>query len=301
VSRQSEAEFLAAVGQPPDPAAPMIEFVGVHKSFGDRKILDGVDLQIWTGETMVIMGRSGTGKSVTMKLLIGLLRPDQGRVLIKGRDVTDLPESKYAIVRRLFGVLFQSGALINWMTVGENVALPLREHSTLGEAEIQAKVAEMLKLFELSHARDLLPSEISGGMKKRAGLARGLILDPEVVLYDEPTSGLDPVMTSQIDELVRKVQRELNVTSVFVTHDMGSAYHVADRISMLYKGRIIYTGTPDDVRSTDDPIVKQFVNGLLDGPITADLRSEEGLDTAEPAAPPPAAPGGDPAPPAPAA
>lgn len=278
MSRHSDADFLAAVGQSPDPAAPMIEFVGVHKSFGDRKILDGVDLQVWTGETMVIMGRSGTGKSVTMKVLIGLLRPDQGRVLLKGRDVTDLPESRYAVVRRLFGVLFQSGALINWMTVGENVALPLREHTTLPEPEIRAKVDTMLKLFELSHARELLPSEISGGMKKRAGLARGLILDPEVILYDEPTSGLDPVMTSQIDELVRRVQRELNVTSVFVTHDMGSAYNVADRISMLYNGRIIYTGTPDDVRSTDDPIVKQFVNGLLDGPITADLRKEEGLD-----------------------
>ncbi len=261
-----------------DSSSPMIQFVGVHKTLGGRKILDGIDLEVRTGETMVIIGRSGTGKSVAMKTLIGLLRPDEGQVLIKGSDVTGLSEQAYAVVRRMFGVLFQSGALINWMTVGENVALPLREHTEMSESEIQAKVGEMLKLFELTHARDLLPSEISGGMKKRAGLARGLILDPEVILYDEPTSGLDPVMSSQIDALVLRVQREINVTSIFVTHDMESAYTVGDRIAMLYKGKIIFVGTPDEMRSTDDPVVRQFVSGALEGPITSDLRAEEGLE-----------------------
>ncbi len=256
---------------------PLIQLQDVHKKLGGREILRGVTLDVRDGETLVVIGRSGTGKSVTLKTLIGLLHPDKGRIIIQGRDVTGLPEREYAEVRRLFGVLFQSGALINWLSVAENVALPLREHTTKSEEEIQAIVADKLKLLELTHARDLMPSEISGGMKKRAGLARALVLGPKVILYDEPTSGLDPVMSSQINELVNRMKREVGVTSILVTHDMESAYSVGDRIAMLYEGRIIFIGSPDEAKNTEDEVVHQFVRGLLEGPITDALRKEEGL------------------------
>jgi phospholipid/cholesterol/gamma-HCH transport system ATP-binding protein len=278
MGHSADTAFIQALGQPPDEQAPMIEYVGVRKAFGDRVIIESLDLKIRRGETMCIIGRSGTGKSVSLKALMGLLRPDAGRILIQGRDVTDLSERDYAQVRRIFGVLFQSGALINWLTVGENVALPLREHTDYDDAEIEKRVREKLHLFELDHAFDLLPTEISGGMKKRAGLARALILDPKILLYDEPTSGLDPVMSRQIDELVRKVQARTGVTSVFVTHDMESVWNTADRLAMLYNGRVIFVGTPDEARATDHPIVQQFIRGDLEGPITADLRREEGLE-----------------------
>jgi len=236
---------------------------------GGVPILRGLDLSIFKGETFVIIGRSGTGKSVTLKNILGLLRPDEGRVIIYGQDMTGLPEKQYAEVRKKFGVLFQSGALINWLSVGENVALPLREHTGLDEQEIRFRVKEKLDLVDMGDAIGKMPSEISGGMKKRAGLARAIILDPQIVLYDEPTSGLDPVLSNQINELVLRMQETLGITSVVVTHDMQSAYMIGDRICMLYDGRIIQTGTRDEIRNTDDSVVRQFIHGETKGPITA--------------------------------
>ncbi len=247
----------------------IIRIENVSKRLGGQRILDGLDLSVRRGETLVIIGRSGTGKSVTLKHLMGLLRPDQGRIYLFGQDVTEIPESRYAEVRKKFGVLFQSGALINWMSVDDNLALPLREHTRLPEDEIQAKVREKLELLGLENAGRKMPSEISGGMKKRAGLARAIIQDPEVILYDEPTSGLDPVLSNQINEIILRMQKELGVTSIVVTHDMDSAYMVGDRIAMLNDGRIVQTGTKEEIQNSDNEVVCQFIHGLTEGPITA--------------------------------
>ncbi len=248
--------------------APVLVLDNIHKALGGRDVLRGVSIEVRDGETVVIIGQSGTGKSVTLKNIIGLLRPDRGRILIDGVDVTDFDEKKYSEVRRKFGVLFQSGALINWMNIEENVSLPLREHTRMSPAEIAAKAEEKLKLLNLYESRHKMPSEISGGMRKRAGLARAIILDPKIILYDEPTSGLDPVMSNQINELIMRMQKVLGVTSVVVTHDMESAYMIADRIAMLFEGRIIETGTREEIRNSQNPIVRQFIGGLTSGPIT---------------------------------
>jgi phospholipid/cholesterol/gamma-HCH transport system ATP-binding protein len=217
---------------------------------------------------MVIIGRSGSGKSVTIKHMVGLLRPTRGTVLVDGTDVTALDKTGIFALRRKFGVLFQSGALINWLSVYDNVALPLREHTKLGADEIEKKTLEKLRLVELDEHGDKMPSDISGGMKKRAGLARAIVLDPEILLYDEPTSGLDPVLASRINRLIIDVKEKLGVTSVVVTHDMDSAYKIADRIAMLYEGRIVQVGTPDEIRKSNDPVVRQFVEGRIEGPMT---------------------------------
>jgi len=231
----------------------MITLRDVHKQLAGQTVLNGVDLEIERGETMVIIGRSGSGKSVTIKHMVGLLRPTRGTVLVDGTDVTTLDKTGIFALRRKFGVLFQSGALINWLSVYDNVALPLREHT---------------KLVELDEDADKMPSDISGGMKKRAGLARAIVLDPEILLYDEPTSGLDPVLASRINRLIINVKEKLGVTSVVVTHDMDSAYKIADRIAMLYEGRIVQVGTPDEIRNSNDPVVRQFVEGRIEGPMT---------------------------------
>jgi phospholipid/cholesterol/gamma-HCH transport system ATP-binding protein len=228
-----------------------------------------VDLEIRTGETLVILGQSGTGKSVMLKNIIGLLRPDRGSIVIDGEDVTQMSENEFTQVRRKFGVLFQSGALINWLNIGDNVALPLREHTKMSGEEIETLVAEKLGLLNLSDSRNKMPSEVSGGMRKRAGLARAIILDPKIILYDEPTSGLDPVMSNQINELILRMQKLFGVTSLVVTHDMQSAYMIADRIAMLFQGRVIEVGTCDQIRSSTNPIVRQFIEGKTEGPITA--------------------------------
>ncbi len=246
----------------------MLVLENVHKSLGGKEILRGVNLEVRDGETVVIIGQSGTGKSVTLKNIIGLLKPDKGRIIIDGTDVTDFNEKKYSEVRRKFGVLFQSGALINWMNIEDNIALPLREHTRMNPDQVRAKVDEKLALLNLLDARHKMPSEVSGGMRKRAGLARAIILDPKIILYDEPTSGLDPVMSSQINELIMRMQKVLGVTSVVVTHDMESAYMIADRIAMLFEGRIIECGTREEIRNSSNPIVRQFVEGLTSGPIT---------------------------------
>ena len=243
---------------------------GIHKGFGEREILKGVDIQVNRGEVMVLLGGSGTGKSVSIRHIIGLLKPDQGDVLIEGESMVHASKSRMEKLRGRMGVLFQSGALINWLSVYDNVALPLREHRLVKEEDIDAIVKEKLKYMGLMPAMNLLPSNISGGMKKRAGIARALTTNPEILLYDEPTSGLDPVLSQVFNELVRKLQRELGVTQVVVTHDMASAYFIADRITFLYQGQVEMVGTPDEIRNSDNPVVQQFIQGKTKGPLILD-------------------------------
>jgi len=245
----------------------MITLKDVHKQLAGEAVLNGVDLEIERGETMVIIGRSGSGKSVTIKHMVGLLHADRGTVTVAGIDVAALDKTGTFDLRRKFGVLFQSGALINWLSVYDNVALPLREHTRLSAGEIDEKVRGKLRLLDLNEHAGKMPADISGGMKKRAGLARAIVLDPEIIVYDEPTSGLDPVMASRINQLIIDVKEKLGVTSVVVTHDMASAYTIADRIAMLYAGRIVQVGTPDEIKSSDDAVVRQFVEGRIEGPM----------------------------------
>jgi phospholipid/cholesterol/gamma-HCH transport system ATP-binding protein len=240
---------------------------GLRKSFGRNRVLDSLDLDIARGETIVIIGRSGCGKSVLLKHITGLVKPDAGEILFEGEDMTRFDRKKLFQMRMHFGMLFQSSALFDSMTVGENVALPLQKHSGMGDDEIARVVGEKLELVGLTGVQNQYPAEMSGGMKKRIGLARAVAMNPKVVLYDEPTTGLDPIMADVINELIRTLQRELRITSVVVTHDIKSAYHVGDRIAMLHEGRIIFSGTPDDVRGTDNPVLRQFVEGRAQGPI----------------------------------
>jgi len=240
---------------------------GLKKSFGRQRVLDSLDLDIARGETLVVIGRSGCGKSVLLKHITGLVRPDAGEILFEGEDMTRFDRKKLFQMRMHFGMLFQSSALFDSMTVGENVALPLRKHSGKADDEIAEIVGAKLELVGLTGVQDQYPAEMSGGMKKRIGLARAVAMTPQVVLYDEPTTGLDPIMADVINKLIRTLQRELRVTSVVVTHDIKSAYHVGDRIAMLHEGRIVFSGTPDEVRRSDDPVIRQFVEGRAEGPI----------------------------------
>jgi len=247
----------------------MIEIVDLHKSFGDNKVLDGVNLTINKGETTTIIGRSGGGKSVLLKHIIGLVKPDSGRILIDGEDITLYKNEKLVKLRQRFGMLFQGSALFDSMTVQENVGLGLREHTKLPEEEIREIVNEKLRLVGLRGVEDVKPAELSGGMKKRVGLARAIAMNPEYILYDEPTTGLDPIMADAINYLIIRMKNELNVTSIAVTHDIVSAYKISNRIAMIYEGKIIFVGTPEEVKSTDDPIVRQFVEGKATGIIKA--------------------------------
>lgn len=250
---------------------PIIALDEVFKSFEDFHVLRGVNLQIKPRETMVIIGRSGTGKSVTIRHIVGLLTPDSGRVRVLGRDHAEISEKERKKLSLRIGYLFQSGALLNWMTVAENVELPLLEHRRdISPKERRERVIEKLRLVEMEGARDKYPSDISGGMKKRAALARTIVLDPEIILYDEPTSGLDPVIANTINELIINTREVLKATQVVVTHDMESAYMVADRIAMLYEGKIIAEGTANDIQSSLNPVVRQFITGSTKGPITKD-------------------------------
>jgi len=245
----------------------MIQLIDVHKKLGATQVLAGVDLQVRRGETMVIIGRSGIGKSITLKHIIGLIRPDSGKVIVNGVDVGAADHRELLKLRAKMGVLFQSGALIHWMTVAENVALPLRELGGYDEKQIRTIVQEKLDLVELSGAGNLTPDKISGGMQKRAALARAIVRDPEIILYDEPTTGLDPVIAHAINDLIVNIQKKLGVTSVAVTHDMNSAYYIADRIAMLHLGKITQVGSPDDIKNTNDPVVRQFIEGKIRGPL----------------------------------
>jgi len=248
----------------------MIEIINLSKSFTGSKVLDNLNLIINSGEVIVIIGRSGCGKSVLLKHIIGLIKPDMGQVIIDGNDMTRLEEYEMDKLRLSFGMLFQGAALFDSMTVGENVGFKLREHTAISGSEIRKKVAEALELVGLKGIENLMPSELSGGMKKRVGLGRAICNNPKIILYDEPTTGLDPIMADAINGLIVDLNNKLNVTSIVVTHDMVSAFKIADRIAMLYKGKIITIGTPDEIKNTKDPIVKQFITGAAKGPITED-------------------------------
>ena len=248
-------------------ADPIIVFEGVHKAFRGQKVLDGLDLGIPRGQTTVIIGRSGGGKSVTLKHMIGLMRPDRGRILVDGEDITRLEKGPLNEVRRRFGMLFQEGALFDSLTVGENVAFPLVEHTRLGRAEIERRVSEMLVTVGLPGTEAKMPAELSGGMRKRVGLARALILEPEIVLFDEPTSGLDPIMADAIDRLILRTQQQSGRTYVVISHDIRATFKIAHKIAMLYEGRIIAEGTPEEIRSNPNPILAQFLRGTAEGPI----------------------------------
>jgi len=246
----------------------MLELLDVYKKLGEKEVLRGVSFHVKQGETYGIIGRSGTGKSVTLKNIVGLLRPDRGSIKVMGQDVHALSEKQFYELRKNMGVLFQNGALINWLTVGENVALPLVEHEQMDPTQIKEIVRERLALVNLDHVEHLMPASLSGGMKKRVALARAIVRDPKIILYDEPTSGLDPVMSNQINELILSLQQKLHVTSICVTHDMASAYMVGNRIGMLYEGRIIAEGTPAEIQASDNPYVQQFIHGRTTGPLT---------------------------------
>ncbi|MEO5617068.1 MAG: ABC transporter ATP-binding protein [Candidatus Eisenbacteria bacterium] len=245
----------------------MIKIRDLKKRLGTKQVLDGVNLEVEKGETLLVMGRSGTGKSVLLKHIIGLMTPDAGSIEVDGVELVGLRENELNAVRRRFGMLFQSGALFDSLTVGENIALPLREHTELSEADIQTRVAERLEWVGLTGVENMKPASLSGGMKKRVGLARAIAMDPQYVLYDEPTTGLDPIMADVIDQLIRSMQKRMGVTSVVVTHDMASAFKVADRMALLNDGRVVFLGTPEEVRTTKDPLVRQFVEGSSEGPI----------------------------------
>jgi phospholipid/cholesterol/gamma-HCH transport system ATP-binding protein len=240
----------------------MIEVRAVKKSFGRNAILDDVSFKVETGESVVVIGRSGGGKSVLLKHLIGLLAPDSGQVLVDGEDLCCLDERQLLRVRGKFGMLFQGAALFDSLTVAENVAFAFRRQHRLAPEEIRRKVADMLEMVELSGTEEKKPSELSGGMRKRVGLARAIIYQPQIVLYDEPTTGLDPVVSDSIDQLILRVRDRFKVTTVVVTHDMRSARRVGQRILMLHNKRIYASGTPEEIFSSTDPVVHRFVNGI---------------------------------------
>ena len=242
----------------------MIESRDLIKSFGSNRILDGVSFRIEKGESVVIIGRSGGGKSVLLKHLIGLLQPDAGQVLIEGEDIVPMNERELLRVRRKFGMLFQGAALFDSMTVAENVGFAFRRKRSLPESEVRQKVAEVLEMVDLPGTEEKKPSELSGGMRKRVGLARAIIYEPEIVLYDEPTTGLDPIVADSIDHLILRVRDRLDVTTVVVTHDMRSARRVGQRILMLHDKKIYAAGTPDEIFHSEDPIVRQFIEGVSD-------------------------------------
>ena len=254
---------------------PVIEVIDLIRKFGDRAVINDVSLQIYRGETLVIMGGSGCGKSTLLRHIIGSMKPTSGSVKIFGEEVTSMNEQEIIRVRQRFGMLFQSGALLASLTVGENVALPLLEHTDNTPDEIEDIVRDKLQMVGLTGFENLKPAEISGGMKKRVGLARALALDPELLFSDEPTSGLDPIMTAVVDQLTLKLTRDAGMTAVVVTHDMTSAFRIATRMIMLGHGDIIAQGTPDEIRNSPNPEVQQFINGEPDGPVPLNLSQDE--------------------------
>ncbi|MEI6231410.1 MAG: ABC transporter ATP-binding protein [Planctomycetota bacterium] len=258
---------------PTPPVPPVIEVTDVSKTFDGRTVLDGVSLTVRRGETLVIMGASGCGKSTLLRCLIGAHSVDSGSVKLFGKDIAALRPRDLDTLRKRYGILFQSGALFSSMSVGQNVALPLKEHTKLGGDMIDLMVKVKLELVGLREAEDRLPSEISGGMAKRAGLARAIALDPELLFYDEPTSGLDPIMTGIIDGLITDLARTMNVTSVVVTHDLQSAFRVADRMVVLNNGRIVLQGLPNEIRASQDPFVRRFIHGPTESKTVVMTRS----------------------------
>ena len=244
----------------------MIDIINVEQTFGDRRILKNVNLQINKGETMVILGASGSGKSTLLMMMIGLLKPTSGKILIDGRDITKMPETELNEQRKHMGMVFQYSALFDSMNVKENIAFGLRMHTKLSEPEIDQAVKEKLHLVGLDGTEELMPSNLSGGMKKRIGLARAIVLEPEIILYDEPTAGLDPIRSTDISLLIKNMQEKLHVTSVVVTHDLKSAELIADRMAFLYEGSFLEIGKPSALYQSKDPRIKQFMNGLPSSP-----------------------------------
>ena len=240
------------------PRDVFVEFRDVYKAYGTKQVLRGCNLKVYRGEVLVILGGSGTGKSVTLRHMLGLEGPDAGTVIVEEEDITDLPEEELYRVRKKFGMLFQSGALFDSMTVFENVAFPLREHTEMSEEELTRTVKEKLELVNLPGTDQLMPVDLSGGMRKRVGLARSIVLDPKMILYDEPTTGLDPITSQKINELIIDLQSKLNVTSVVVTHDIQSAFSVGDRIAFLNRGVFEWVGSMEEARDADHATLREF-------------------------------------------
>ena len=254
----------------------MIKLEGIEKSFGRNHVLRGVDLEVKEGETLTIMGGSGTGKSVLIKHMVGLLKPDKGRIWIDDVEITNMGDEELQKIQRRFGYLFQGAALFDSLTVGENISFGIKNLRPDLLPRLKEVVAEKLELVGLKpEIADMKPSELSGGMKKRVGLARSIAYEPDYILYDEPTTGLDPIMSDVINDLILGLQKKLGVTSVVVTHDMNSAYKISNRMAMLYQGKVVSIGTPDEIRHTSNPLVKQFVTGSSQGPIQMQVRTFE--------------------------
>jgi phospholipid/cholesterol/gamma-HCH transport system ATP-binding protein len=245
-----------------------IELKNLSKSFNDHNVLDDLNLKIEKGSTLVVIGRSGCGKSVLLKHIIGVLKPDSGKVMVSGEDIWGMNRDVFNKIIFKMNMVFQGGALFDSLTVGENVGFELIEHGLASGDELQKKIEEALSLVDLTGIAKLMPSELSGGMRKRVALARAICMHPEIILYDEPTTGVDPITADIINELILSLQAKLKVTSIVVTHDMKSAYKIGSRIAMLYKGKIIADGTPEEIQNSKDPFVYQFINGLAKGPIT---------------------------------
>lgn len=245
----------------------MIEFKGIRKSFGPKRVLDGVDLTIRDGEVFFIIGASGAGKSVMIKHLIGLLKPDEGSIIVDGRDVSSLDGAALYEVRKLCAMVFQHSTLFDSMTCADNVALPLRKHRGLSRADAHAEALRRLDAVHMAPFADRFPPELGDGMRKRVAIARALTVDPRYVLFDEPTTSLDPVSARRVDKLIRELSDSLGVTSIVVSHDLTSIFSIADRVAFLYKGNFRLVGTPDEFRASDDPVVKQFIGGVAEGPM----------------------------------
>ena len=247
------------MSEPQDATRPMIEIKDLYKSFGGQMVLGGVSLKMFPGTTTVILGGSGSGKTVLMKHIIGLLKPDSGEVWVDGVEITKLKGRDLQEQRQKMGMVFQNAALFDSMSVGDNCAFPLREHTNLSESEIALRIKEKLAVVSLVDVETKYPAELSGGMRKRVGLARAIIRDPKIVLYDEPTTGLDPLTTENVDDMIITAREKLGVTSVVISHDIGSAFHIADQLAMLYKGKIVEEGPPSKVRQSQEPHTKQFL------------------------------------------
>jgi phospholipid/cholesterol/gamma-HCH transport system ATP-binding protein len=245
----------------------MIKTVDLHKSFGGNKVLQGVNLEVDKGETMVIIGQSGSGKSILIKHLIGLIEPDKGEIFVDGVEITGLSEEDRFKIRRKFAMLFQGAALFDSLTVLQNVQFGLERYTDFSHEKKTELARRALHRVGLRGIENLMPHELSGGMKKRVGLARAIAYEPEIILYDEPSTGIDPIRADAINDLIIQMKKDLSVTSIVITHDMVSTYKIADRIAMLYQGKIIATGTPEDFRNTDNPTVHQFITGAAVGPI----------------------------------
>ncbi|MEW5900821.1 MAG: ABC transporter ATP-binding protein [Acidobacteriota bacterium] len=245
----------------------MIRVINLHKSFGAKHVLCGIDLTVEKGETMVVIGQSGSGKSVLLKHLIGLLKPDAGEIYIDGLEITRLKDDDLQQVTKKFGLLFQGAALFDSMTVAQNVAFGLERYTRHSAAEIEELVKASLARVGLRGVENLMPHQLSGGMKKRVGLARAICYRPQIMLYDEPSTGIDPIRADAINELINKLKTEMGVTSVAITHDMVSSYKIADKIAMLFRGRIIEVGTPEEIQNSKNPVIQQFIHGQAEGPI----------------------------------